>query len=111
MAWHGNHRDNWLCDHIGTPGDCQDQYGVWAPGLHDSCWMNDAFNIYAMSIEEERDRAMKIDEFITHLSQADNPNDPNWQLAVARRVGIYEFSPAEQEYVETEVAKRWQYAH
>ena len=53
MAWHGNHRDNWLCNHIGTPGDCQDQYGVWAPGHHDSCWMNDAFNLYAMEVEQQ----------------------------------------------------------
>lgn len=53
MAWHGNHRDNWLCNHIGTPGDCQDQYGVWAPGLHDPCWMNDAFNLYAIEVEQQ----------------------------------------------------------
>ena len=53
MAWHGNHRDNWLCNHSGTSEDCQDQYGVWAPGHHDSCRMNDAFNLYAIEVEQQ----------------------------------------------------------
>ena len=90
--------------------DSQCQYEIWAPGTRDKPWVNDAFNLYLMEIEEERERAMKIDEFITYLSQVDDPNDPDWQLAVARRVGIYEFSPAEQEYIEKEVAERWQCA-
>ena len=110
MAWHGNHRDNWLCNHIGTPGDCQDQYGVWAPGHHDSCRVNDAFNLYIMEIEEQREREAKIEAFINYLSRTDNPNDTDNQWAAAHYSGINEFSPAEQQYIEKEVAERWQCA-
>ena len=104
---------NWLgANHVDIhhPKDCQCQYEVWAPGTQDTPWMNDAFNLYAMEVEAQREREEKIEVFITYLSQVDDPNDPDWQLAVARRVGIYEFSPAEQEYIEKEVAERWQCA-
>ncbi len=42
--------------HPAPPKDCGCFFGVSAPGLNDPCWMNDAFNLYAMSIEEEREK-------------------------------------------------------
>lgn len=39
------------------PQDCRCAFDVWAPGLNDSYWMNDAFNLYAMEIEEEKEVA------------------------------------------------------
>lgn len=87
--------------------DCQCQYEVWAPGLRDTPWMNDAFNLFAMNVEEQRERAEKIEKFITYLSNTDNPADATNQWAAAYHSGINEFSPAEQDYVEKEVARRW----
>ena len=72
--------------------------------------MNDAFNLYAMEIEEQREREEKIEAFIAYLSHTDDPNDINNQWAAARYSGISEFSPAEQQYIEKEVAERWQCA-
>lgn len=88
--------------------DCQCQYEVWAPGTQDTPWMNDAFNFYAMEVEAQREREEKIEVFITYLSQTDDPNDTDNQWAAARYSGINEFSPAEQQYIEKEVAERWQ---
>ena len=61
---HRSHRDNWMSNHIGTPGDCQDQYAVWAPGLRDKCSTNDAFNLYAMECERQE----QIEAFIHSLA-------------------------------------------
>lgn len=90
--------------HSGEIQDCNCGFSVWTPGLEDKCYVNDAFNLFGMEIERNR----QIDEFITYLSQADDPNDPAWQRAAANAAGIWEFTSAEQEYIETEVAKRWQ---
>lgn len=109
MYHHPSHRDNWLPNHTDTrhPRDCQDQYGVWAPGIRDSCWMNDAFNIYAMDVEAQRERAEAIEKFISYLANTDDPNDTQNQWDAAEYSGICDFSPAEQEYVENEVARRY----
>ena len=88
--------------------DAQCQYEVWAPGTRDKPWVNDAFNLYAMEVEAQREREAKIEAFITYLSQTDDPNDTDNQWAAARYSGINEFSPAEQQYIEKEVAERWQ---
>jgi hypothetical protein len=57
--------------------------------------MNDAFNLYAMEVEEQRERESKIETFIDYLSQTDDPNDTDNQWAAARYSGISDFSPAE----------------
>ena len=44
--------------------DCDCRFSVWASGTADKCFVNDAFNLYAMEIERNR----QIDEFITCLS-------------------------------------------
>ena len=44
------------------PEDYQGQFAVWAPGLRDSPITNTAFNLYAMSIEEEREKRKNEDE-------------------------------------------------
>ena len=90
--------------------DCDCGFSVWAPGTADKCFVNDAFNLYAMEIEEQREREAKIEAFITYLSRTDDPNDTDNQWAAARYLGINEFSPAEQQYIEKEVAERWQCA-
>ena len=40
--------------HNSPPKDCGCFFGVWAPGMDDTCWMNDAFILYGMEVEEER---------------------------------------------------------
>ena len=112
MYRHPSHRDNWLPNQVEKCHpwdflDCQDQYAVWAPGTMDSCVRNDAFNLYAMEIEEERERAQMIEKFIAFLSNTDDPNNPQNQWNAAEYSGICEFSPAEQQYVENEVARRY----
>ena len=114
MSRHSSHRDNWLPNHVDyhSPGythlfDCQDQYGIWAPGTKDKCWVNDAFNLYAMEVEEQRERAEAIEKFISCLAASDDPNDTQNQWAAAEYANICEFSPAEQLYIEKEVAERW----
>lgn len=88
--------------------DCDCGFSVWAPGTEDKCFVNDAFNLYAMEIEEQGERKSKIEAFIAYLSQTDDPNDIDNQRAAAYYSGINEFSPAEQQYIEKEVAERWQ---
>lgn len=106
---HRSHRDNWMSNHIGTPGDCQDQYAVWAPGLRDKCSTNDAFNLYAMECERQE----QIKTFIHSLASSDDPNDSvnQWQAAADAGFTYIDFSPAEQKYIEEEVAERWQEIH
>ena len=64
MYHHPNHRDNWLFNHTDSRHlrDCQDQFGIWAPGTNDTCWMNDAFNLYAMEVEKEREKNEDAEE-------------------------------------------------
>lgn len=88
--------------------DCQDRFAVHAPGLNDSCWVNNAFNLYAMEIEAQRERANAIEKFISFLANTDDPNNIQNQWDAAAYSGICDFSPAEQEYVENEVAHRCQ---
>lgn len=83
--------------------DCDCGFSVWAPGTADKCFVNDAFNLYAMEIERNR----QIDEFITCLSQVNDPNDPFQQRAVADTVGIWEFTTDEQKYIEEKVGQKW----
>ena len=45
--------------HNSPPKDCNCFFGIWAPGTNDTCWMNDAFNLYAMEVEEEREKMRK----------------------------------------------------
>lgn len=87
--------------------DCRDQFAVWAPGTKDSCWVNDAFNLYAMEVEEQRERVKSIEKFIDFLSNTNDPNDTQNQWHAAEYAGISDFSPVEQEYIENEVARRY----
>lgn len=80
--------------------------GVAGPGRRNPI-EDMAFNLYAMDVEEKRERATAIEKFISHLAATDDPNDTGNQWESAIYSGISEFSPAEQEYVEREVARRW----
>lgn len=44
------------------PDDYQCQFAVWAPGLRDNAITNTAFNLYAMSVEEERENQKNEDD-------------------------------------------------
>ena len=61
------------------------------------------FMIYAC--EEQ-----KKEDFIDALAQEEDPNDPVVQAAIASRLGVDmgTWSTYDFEYVEREVAKRWQ---
>ena len=48
--------------HNPPPKDCNCFFGVWAPGTNDTYWMNDAFNLYAMKVEEEREKNEDAEE-------------------------------------------------
>lgn len=80
----------------------------------DSPWYNNpvertAFNLYAMSVEEERNRATEIGNFILYLSNSDNPNDFWNQRNASLRadLDLQSLTPEEQNYIEQEVAERW----
>ena len=47
--------------HNTPPQDCDCRFGVSAPGRNDACWMNNAFNLYAMQIEKEREQEVTED--------------------------------------------------
>ena len=48
--------------HGSKPNDCDCFFGVWAPGMDDTRWMNDAFNLYAMEVEEEQEKNEETEE-------------------------------------------------
>ena len=51
------------CWNMPEPSDCQDPFSVWAPGLQDSCAMNTAFNLFAMEVEEQREKEREAQNF------------------------------------------------
>lgn len=48
--------------HDFKPRDCDCHFGISAPGLNDTCWMNDAFNLFAMSFEENKEEEETEDD-------------------------------------------------
>lgn len=102
---------NHECNTHKVEGKHHCQYGVWAPWYHDKVEQT-AFNLYAMSVEEERDRATAIGNFILYLSNSDDPNDFWNQRNASLRadLDLQSLTPEEQKYIEQEVAERWQCA-
>ena len=103
--------DNWMgANHEGEAHHPHKhcQYEVWAPWYHNHV-ENTAFNLYAMSVEEERDRATAIGSFILYLSNSDDPNDFWNQRNASLRadLDLQSLTPEEQKYIEQEVAERW----
>ena len=45
------------------PSDCRDPFSVWAPGLQGSCAVNTAFNLFAMEVEEQREKEREAQDF------------------------------------------------
>ena len=62
-----------------------------------------AFNAYAYSQQ-------RIEDFINALAAADDPNDISAQAdaAMAANLNINSLTSNERDYIEREVAKRWQ---
>jgi hypothetical protein len=76
-------------------------YGISGPGKQ-SMIENMAFNMYAQ-------HQQSIEDAIDMLAAADDPNDPRTQMEIFCRVGIKTeyLTPAEIDYIEKEVSKRW----
>mgnify|MGYP003329970259 CR=1 FL=1 len=71
----------------------------WYPGSTEHL----AFNVYAMHRQQ-------IEDFIDILAAADDPNDEATQWDALEQVGLNanDLSPADLDYIEKEVANRWQ---
>mgnify|MGYP003297790398 CR=1 FL=1 len=76
-------------------------FGITPPGCQ--CPMErTAFNAYAY-------HQQKVEDFINALAATEDPNDYGVQREIARSLSINmdDFTDAEIEYIEREVAKRW----
>ena len=51
------------CWNMAEPSGCRDPFSVWAPGLQDACAMNDAFNLFVMEVEEQREKEREAQNF------------------------------------------------
>lgn len=71
----------------------------WYPGPTEHL----AFNAYAMHRQQ-------VEDFIDILAAADDPNDEATQWDALEQVGLNanDLSPADLDYIEKEVARRWQ---
>ena len=91
---------SWFCG--GIPCERPDcSYDLWAPD-HRSKVVNTAFSAYAY-------HQQGIEDFINALAATEDPNDYGVQREIARSLSINmdDFTDAEIEYIEREVAKRW----
>lgn len=84
-------------------------FEVWAPDYR-SHMNNTAFSLYAMESEGDLPtRRGKIERVIKELLASDDPSDFQVQCAIYDKVGIDSdtFTDEEINYIETEVARRW----
>ena len=84
-------------------------FDVWAPD-HRNHMNNTAFSLYAMENEGDLPtRRGKIERVIKELLASDNPGDFQDQSNIYDKVGIDSdtFTDEEINYIETEVARRW----
>ena len=84
-------------------------FDVWAPD-HRNHMNNTAFSLYAMENGGDLPtRRGKIERVIKELLASDNPSDFQVQCAIYDKVGIDSdtFTDEEINYIETEVARRW----
>lgn len=86
------------------------KFGVSPPWYRNDPVEWTAFNLFAMDVEQRQERENAIEIFIHYLSITDDPNDFGNQKWASKHayLDLTTLSPEEKEYIEQEVAKRWQ---